>query len=376
MKKRILSLFFAICILSSLAACATQDEVLSTGTLGIEHEEQFGGVYLHVTIDDFLSLGFDYGDSVDIRFSNGYVMEAIPFYSGYYTGAGEALLCAYPGYPYVDACINFGGDLFTTAALNTSDTAVVTLHKKAAFLPIEEALHMKYSNERTDFASDEAFANFRVIRLAHLPEKLIYRSASPCDDQYNRASYVSALAEQAGIVYILDLADDEKELRAYYEDESLSCPYWKQLYEAGNILALDMSANYHDQNYAASVAALTKALCEQQGPFLIHCTEGKDRTGFVCLLVEILAGASYEELRDDYMKTYDNYYGITRESNAASYDAVVRVKFNDMLQYLCETDDPTQLTPEQLTAGAEKYLSFGGATDTEIQTLKNALSEN
>ena len=128
MKKQILSTLFAICILISLAACSPQEEILSTETLGIEHEEKFGGVYLHITIEDFLSLGFDYGDSVDITFSNGYTMEAVPFYDGYYTRAGEVLLCAYPGYPYVDACFNFGGDLFEIADLSESDTALVTLH--------------------------------------------------------------------------------------------------------------------------------------------------------------------------------------------------------------------------------------------------------
>ena len=44
----------------------------------------------------------------------------------------------------------------------------------------------------------------------------------------------------------------------------------------------------------------------QEGPCYIHCTEGKDRTGFVCLLLEALCGANYGELRDDYMTTYAN----------------------------------------------------------------------
>ena len=38
----------------------------------IIHEEEFGGVYITRTIDEFNSLGFNYGDSVDVIFSNGY----------------------------------------------------------------------------------------------------------------------------------------------------------------------------------------------------------------------------------------------------------------------------------------------------------------
>lgn len=36
---------------------------------------KFGGPYINITIDDFNALGFSYGDSVDISFSNGYLTE-------------------------------------------------------------------------------------------------------------------------------------------------------------------------------------------------------------------------------------------------------------------------------------------------------------
>ena len=63
----------------------------------VEHEEEFGGVYIKNTIDEFNAYGFDYGDSVSISFTNGYKLEDIPYYNGYYTRTGETLLVAYPG---------------------------------------------------------------------------------------------------------------------------------------------------------------------------------------------------------------------------------------------------------------------------------------
>ena len=77
----------------------------------IEHETEFGGVYILMTIDDFNAMGFAYGDSVDVTFSNGYTLTDLPYYNGYYTGTGVPLLVAYPGYPYIKACINNGDDL-------------------------------------------------------------------------------------------------------------------------------------------------------------------------------------------------------------------------------------------------------------------------
>ena len=83
-----------------------------------------------MTIDDLNAAGFEYGDSVNIEFSNGYKLDGIPYYNGYYTQTGEPLLVAYPGYPYIKACINSGGDLFTDAKLTEDDTASVTLAAK------------------------------------------------------------------------------------------------------------------------------------------------------------------------------------------------------------------------------------------------------
>lgn len=113
-----------------------QSEAPAVKDLGIQHEEEFGGAYALMTIDDFNALGFEYGDSVNVEFSNGYKLEALPYYNGYYTKNGEPLLVAYTGYPYIKLCIKSGDDLFTAAGLAQDDTVNITLAEKAAYLPI------------------------------------------------------------------------------------------------------------------------------------------------------------------------------------------------------------------------------------------------
>jgi len=51
-------------------------------------------------------------------------------------------------------------------------------------------------------------------------------------------------------------------------------------------------------------------MASADGPYLVHCLEGKDRTGFVCIVLEALMSATYQEIVDDYMLTYNNYYHI------------------------------------------------------------------
>lgn len=69
---------------------------------------------------------------------------------------------------------------------------------------------------------------------------MFFRFVSPCDNTYNRAAYVNALCEKAGIGYIIDLADNGAEADVYFEDDSLNVPYWKYMYKNSKIVLLDI----------------------------------------------------------------------------------------------------------------------------------------
>ena len=116
----LIALILVLCM--GLAACSgkKQEEPKLEGC-AIQHEPEFGGVYIEMSIDNFNSLGFKYGDSVKIVFSNGYTLEDIPYYNGYYVDAGQPLLIAYPGYDYIKAAINYGEDLWEEGNLYASE---------------------------------------------------------------------------------------------------------------------------------------------------------------------------------------------------------------------------------------------------------------
>ena len=56
-------------------------------------------------------------------------------------------------------------------------------------------------------------------------------------------------------------------------------------------------------------------MCIRDSPYLIHCNEGKDRAGFVAALLEALGGAEAEEIVEDYMLSYENYYHVEHHSD-------------------------------------------------------------
>jgi protein-tyrosine phosphatase len=47
------------------------------------------------------------------------------------------------------------------------------------------------------------------------------------------------------------------------------------------------------------------ALAESDGPILVHCAAGKDRTGIICALTHHLAGVHDDDIREDYLLTND-----------------------------------------------------------------------
>lgn len=387
--KRLLSILLSLVLSFMLVGCGgaapsqqqqqqqttqqSTSEQKTTGALAVIHEKKFGGVYLDITIDEFNALGFEYGDSCDVTFSNGYKLEDIPYYNGYYSKTGHPLISAYPGYPHIDVCVNNGDPLWETAGLKEGDTGTVTLREKGKYLTTQQALAAVYTTNRDDYPSDEAFANFRAMKGGQIAENMVYRSASPCNNEYGRASYASALAEKAGVKFILDQADSKEEIEGYYANPTFDMSWHKGLFDNGDVAALDMSVNYRSQKFAGKLVEGLRQMIAQDGPYLIHCTEGKDRTGFTCALLEALCGASYDEMLDDYMISYDNYYGINKEKDKARYDAVVDAKFNDIALCIGGHLVAGKLDGLDYKAGAKKYLLDAGMTEEEITQLENKL---
>ncbi|MBQ4244726.1 MAG: tyrosine-protein phosphatase [Clostridia bacterium] len=376
--KRVLSLILALCLLAGVftfAACKKKgeekpDEKTESAVLiencGIIHEPEFGGVYIKKTIEEFDSLGVKYGDSVNVEFSNGYKLEGIPYYNGYYTKNGEPLLIAYPGYDYIKAAINNGDDLFTVAGLTENDTATVTLAEAGKFADIQKARDIHYEDDREKYESDEQFANFRSIAVSTMKEGAVYRSASPCDNQHCRAPYVDKLMMKAETEFILNLSDNEEKIEKYMAAEDFDSPYFEELYLSGSVKPIALNMNYSSQEFKEKIASGLTAMAEHEGPYLVHCTEGKDRTGFVCMLLEALTGASYEEIENDYMLTYDNYYGI--KAGDERYDVIVENVLVPMIESMA--GEGVDIKTADLSACAERFLLDAGMSAETIAKLK------
>lgn len=386
-KKILAVLVSGAVMLSCMAACAantskstasksskefstniSEEKPLST-TVGVKEDTQYGSVIFRIKVDEFNGLGFKLGDSCDIVFSNGYKLDSVPYYNGYYTHTGDPVIVSYPGNEYVLLAFSNGDLMWETAGCKEGDTVTVTLQEQGAYQFIQESMSMVYSPDRNDYDSDEMFANYRVMKGGNLAKNKFFRGASPVDNQNNRAAYSDALLKKDGIRFILDLADTEEKIQGYLNKDDFKSDYSAGLLKEGLLKPLGLNASYRSEVFMKKLADGLRTMMHQEGPYYIHCVEGKDRTGFVCLLMEALCGATYDELRTDYMTTYANYYRLTQESDSEKYNAVLHLRMDDMLIGLPGVEEESFTGSEVFTENAKAYLEKAGMTKAEIDNL-------
>ena len=210
--------------------------------------------------------------------------------------------------------------------------------------------------------------------MGNIAADKLYRSASPINNENNRAAVANKLVEAASVQAVFNLADTDEELAEYMAAEDFNSAYYAQLIWDGKVIALGMPVNYASDEFAAGIVAGLTFLSEHDGPYLIHCTEGKDRAGFTAALLEALMGASLDEIVADYMQSYVNYYHLDPVAEKDKYDLIANGNVMEMLRTVAGLEKGADLTGVDLSAAAESYLTSHGMTDTALAALKANLS--
>ena len=355
---------------------------------GIQEIEKYGNIDLLMTPEEFEAKGFEFEDTVTITV-NGKVYDDVPYVRNFQNVAnGDYLIANIKGKMVV--AINMGdfakdagiaekekladggyvwkdaeGNVLSSEALQKVNITITPKEKKAYHI----LTYKDYTNSRADYASDAIFANFRNVRVGKLGKDVFFRSASPINPAIGRSGYADKLAKEAGIRTVMNLADKNADIEAYAR-EGLS-PYYKSLYDDGQVIALNLGVDYKAQDFKASLARAMKFFADNEAPYLVHCKEGKDRCGFTSALIECLMGASYDEVADDYLETFCNYYHL--EKGSEDYETVRERNIDRMLMFLTGTEDPAEVRNANLQRAAEKYLLEGGLTEADLAKVKENL---
>jgi hypothetical protein len=227
-----------------------------------------------------------------------------------------------------------------------------------------EASKLAKSDSPRDYASPAAFANFREIRLGAIPARRLYRSSHPAQPGNPRFPYAQQLAENAHVRAVVNLVDSEARIAVY----AGNIPWYQNFINRNTIAALEMGVDYTDPAFEAKLKTALLFIASRGGPYLIHGNEGRDRTGFFAALLEALMGASPEEIKEDYMASYENYYHLSPESEEYR---IISVIAEDILLTITGRRPPESVN---LPDAAEEYLVLRlGLAPEEIAALKERL---
>ena len=370
--KRILNWQLAIILIWGFivyASCSIGDNPVDDPMLKgtISSYNEYGGAMLDITEADMTEAGFTLGDVISVTLDGEEFVT--PYYDGYYNANGEYLCVAYPGYTSI--CFTANNTGLPQRLLGLEGHAVtVKMKEKGGCLDVQKALGMAYTNNRSDYSglSDAEFANARAVSAGKIATGVLHRSSSPFSTGTNRAFYVSDYLEDEQVKTVLNLADTEEKMQAYDMPS-----YSRTLWDGGHVILCPLKADPTADDYNNRLIAALKELPTHPAPYVVHCMEGKDRTGYVCALLEGLCGATYEEMVTDYLITYANYYGITPETDPDVCNTLLTLRLNPCLMFYAGIDDEAQLPNVDFAKAFSDYLLSHGMSQQQLDALIHVL---
>ena len=357
-------------LLTLATSCSDDDEGNKEPTITgkITSYNEFGAAMLDFTQADMTEAGFTLGDVISITVDD--IVLIMPYYDGYYTRNGEYLCVAYPTYPSICFTANNIGLPEELTGLE-GHTVVIKMVEKGGRLDVQTALSMSYTLDRKDYPdfTDEQFANARTSKGGRLASGVLHRSSSPFCDDINRAYYVSEYMESEKVKTVLNLADTEEKMKSYDMP-----PYSRQLWEEGNVILCPLKADPTADDFNKRLIAALKELPSRPAPYIVHCMEGKDRTGYVCALLEGLCGATYEEIVDDYLITYNNFFHLNPGNSPELCNTLVSLRLNTCLMYYAGVSDEAQLPNVDYAKAFSAYLLSHGMNHQQLDALIQVLT--
>ena len=320
-----------------------------------------GNAITDIAYENARKNGFEHGDIVTISSSDSYKKDA-PIgtnFSDVDTGETIVLL----GDDGLVLAVNYGS-FAEESGLAEGSAITIAMKEKAGYLDEFNLRNLIMSDNRNDYDSDMAFANFREVKAGSILPGRLYRSCSPIEGDA-RAEYAYALMEKAGIRTVINLSDSEESAK----DQMGDAPAYKEIAENGNAIFLDMTIEFFTPESTEKIAEAIRFIISHDAPYLIHCIEGKDRTGLMCAFIEALCGASIDEIISDYMKSFTDYYGV--QPGTKQYETLSKT-ITDFFQTMNGRPFPWNSIGRATEAYAINTL---GLSEDEIMLLRTKLTK-
>jgi protein tyrosine/serine phosphatase len=215
-------------------------------------------------------------------------------------------------------------------------------------------------------SNDAQAVNFREIRMGNIAPNTLYRSSHPIKDN-KQERIISLLASTAKIKTIINLSDTNSEIKL----KSIFAPWYDNLLRDNRVIGLGMDFNNNSESFSKKLKKGLQFIINTEGPWLIHCHAGDDRTGFVSIVLEVLMGAALDDIINDYLQSFNSMYNSSIYGDVNKEDSLV------VMQLLSAMGNYMPINDQNLQTIAENYLRNSvKLSAVEIGLLKSKLAGN
>lgn len=361
-------LLAAVIMCFSVLSCATSGSVKKAYGEIAGNVEKIGRHDRAVTDILFSKMeeaGYTYGDIIRVVFQNGYTFTA-PIVKNYEVPTGSPCVKKESSSGYVSFAINYA-DISRIGSIKAGDKFILSMIKKSGYQKELNSRHLTYSHKRDDFESDYIFANCREITFdGVIAPKTLYRGSHPTKTKWARAPYVSQFMEKAEIKTVINIGDSKESLQNDYLSDSneFASRYYKSLFENNSVICLAINRNYTEDAFMSGIVKGLTFMANNPPPYYFHCTEGKDRTGFMGILIGALMGAKTESIYSDYMESFVNYYSLKKGSK--NYNIILSETAVPILEWITNKNT-------DISSAAEEFLLKHGMKKEDLMKLKERL---
>ena len=292
----------------------------------LSEEEHARGLVMSITAEDLESIGASYGGDLEISYGE---KKIIALYTQHGKGAGMFSPVVNHSESTGQVTISVGSASLEDLGLEAGDSVRITYAGPDPLYGLMPHYIEGSTSVRADYDSDQQFGNYREISRGDIREGLLYRTSSPFNLRSERTAYSDAFLRENGITSLITMDMNPEDVEKSCESLP-SDAYAPTIFEAGKVHASVLSVSFF--SHPEQMRFVLQSFLDAEGSIAIHCTFGKDRTGFYCAVLESLAGASYEEVRADFMLSMCNYYHF--EPGTEEYDAVAATYVDRILYIL------------------------------------------
>jgi len=206
--------------------------------------------------------------------------------------------------------------------------------------------------------------NFREIRMGNIAPNTLYRSSHPIKDN-KQEKIISMLAANAKIAAVLNLSDTN----AGITGKSIFAPWYNRLLKNNKVIALGMDFSATSEQFRKKLKKGLQFIISTQGPWLIHCHAGVDRTGFVVMILEAFMGATVDEITTDYLQSFNSIFDSSIYGEVNNNDSIVVMKLLSIM------GNDVIINDKNLQVVAEHYLGNTiRLTAIELELLRKKLA--